>query len=45
VFTILPTIAGIRIIYKTFLYHYSVICTVLDNPNKIARQCPQSFNW
>jgi hypothetical protein len=40
---ILPTIGGIPIIYKTSIYHYSVICTVLDNPNKAAQQYPPGF--
>jgi hypothetical protein len=43
VVAILPTIAGIHIIYKTFIYHYSAICTVLDIPNKAAQKYPPSF--
>jgi len=41
----LPNIAGIPIISKTFIYHYSVICAVLDNPNNVARQYPSSLRW
>jgi len=43
VVAIVPTVAGIPILWKNFIYHYSVTLTVFDNANDDAHPASTNF--
>ena len=43
VVAIVPTIAGIPVLWKNFIYHYSVTPTVFDNANDDAHPASTNF--